>query len=108
MKRVLQMLQSLGRVPRDFVWSEVRRPAVWTLSRTTNSLVGRDSEVDLVLDSLRQHGAAAVWGGPGEGKTTIAMEAAARLHLDEPNLNGFVLDMRGQRAACVGNCLSSK
>ena len=98
-ERVLQKLQNLGRIPPDFVWSQSRRPAVWTLSRTTNSLVGREVEVDLVLASLRQHDVAVIWGGPGEGKTTIAMEAAARLRMEQPYLNAFALDMRGECAA---------
>ena len=91
--RVLQRLQEMGRVDRYFTRST--RPAVWTLTRTTTNLVGREADVTAVLDSLRK-GAAVIWGGPGEGKTTVAMEAAARLHKEEPNLNGFVLDMQGE------------
>ncbi len=98
-KRVEQKLKDVGRVPRDFVRNPGRRPAVWTLSRTTTSLIGREDEVQLVFTSLRQHGAAVIAGGPGEGKTTIAMEAAARLREKKPNLSAFELDMRGERAA---------
>ena len=79
-ERIVGTLKGLGRVPRDYVRRQGRRPVVWTLSRTTDSLVGREAEVKVVLASLRQHGAAIIWGGPGEGKTTVAMEAAARLH----------------------------
>ena len=97
-ERVLEKLKVLGRVQPDYTWIRGRRPSVWTLSRTTDSLVGREEDVAAVLDSLRQ-GAAFVWGGPGEGKTTVAMEAAARLHDEEPSLNGFELDMRGELQA---------
>ena len=100
-ERVLQLLKDLGRVPRDFTRSQGRRPAVWMLSSTTDALIGRESEVEVVLTSLRQHGAAVIWGGPGEGKTTIAMEAATRQRAHEPHLSGFVLDMRGERAALM-------
>ena len=70
-ERVLQQLKDLGRVPRDFVRSQVRRPAVWTLSRTTSHLVGREYEVKAVLDSLRQHGAAVLWGGPARARRPL-------------------------------------
>ena len=98
-ERVIRKLKDLGRVPHEYEWSQGRRPALWTLSRTTNSLVGREAEVEAVLASLRQQGAAVVWGGPGEGKTTIAMEAAARLRGLEPALSAFEVDMRGERPA---------
>ena len=103
-ERVLQKLKDLGRVPRGFVRSPARRPAMWTLSQTTNSLVGREGEVEVVVASLRQHGSAVVWGGPGEGKTTIAMEAATRLRGHEPDLSAFELDMRGKQAAMMQTC----
>ena len=100
-ERVVKQLKDLGRVPRDYVRTQGRLPALWTLRRTTDSLVGRDDEVEAVLTSLRQHGAAVIWGGPGEGKTTVAMDAAARLHVDEPALSAFKIDMRGERAALL-------
>ena len=99
MERVLQTLKDLGRVPRDFARSQGRRPAIWALSRTTEALIGRERDIEKVLTSLQQHGAAVIWGGPGEGKTTIAMEAAARLRVEQPSLQAFELDMRGERAA---------
>ena len=102
--RVERKLKALGRVPRNFVRHQGRRPALWTIDRMTNSLIGREGDVQLVLKSLRQHGAAVIWGGPGEGKTTIAMEAAARLRASEPDLSAFQVDMRGERveAVCSG------
>jgi hypothetical protein len=103
-ERVLQHLKDLGRVPRDFTRRPGRHPAAWTISRTTQTVIGRERDVEVVLKSLRRHGAAAIWGGPGEGKTTIAMEAAAQLRIDEPNLDAFTLDMRGKRAALVSGC----
>ena len=94
--RVTTKLKDLGRVPRDHVRGA--RPVAWTLSRTTTALVGREAEVEDVLGSLRQHGAAVIWGGPGEGKSTVAREAAARLHAKQPTLGAFELDMRGEPA----------
>jgi len=70
--RVLQELKDLGRVDRAF--TRTTAPAAWTLTRMTEDLVGREADVTAVLDSLRK-GAAVIWGGPGEGKTTVAMEA---------------------------------
>ncbi len=97
-ERVLTKLKDLGRVPRDVTLNHSRRPAAWTLGCTTKPIIGREAEVERVLDSLRQHNAAVIWGGAGEGKTTIAMEAAARLRVEEPYLSAFGLDMQGVRA----------
>ena len=91
---VLLELQQMGRVDRDF--TRTTAPAAWTLTRMTEDLVGREDDVTVILDSLRK-GAAVIWGGPGEGNTTVAMEAAARLRAEEQNLNGFVLDMQGEQ-----------
>ena len=92
--RVLQKLEDLGHVPPTLSLGD--RPAVWTLSRTTDVMIGRAAEVNMVVASLRQHGAALIWGGPGEGKSTLAMAAAALLRVDQPNLHAFRLDMRGE------------
>ena len=74
----------------------------------TSVLIGREGEVEAVLTSLRQHGAAVIWGGPGEGKTTVAKEAAARLRVQEPALSAFELDMRGNCAVQSCRFCSSK
>ena len=76
--------------------SQRRDPAIWTLSRAAGAVVGREGEIKAVLTSLQQHGSAVIWGGPGEGKATVAMEAAARLRVDEPDLHAFALNMRGE------------
>ena len=96
-ERVLHKLKALGRVPRHVTLGHDRRPAAWTLGRMTKRIIGREAEIEAVLASLQQHGAAVIWGGPGEGKTSIAMEAAARLRVAEPYLSAFELDMHGKR-----------
>jgi Mrp family chromosome partitioning ATPase len=100
-ERVLTKLKDLSRVPRDVTLNHSRRPAAWTLGHTIKPIVGREAEIQAVLGSLQQHNAAVIWGGPGEGKTTIAMEAAARLRVEEPYLSAFELDMRGKRPASM-------
>ena len=96
MDRVLHKLKDLGRVPRDCTRRQGHPQALWMLSSTTKELVGRHDEVEVVLASLRDCGAAVIWGGPGEGKTTVAMEAAAQLREREPALSAFEVDMRGE------------
>ena len=98
--RVLYKLQELGRVSPAYLLSQSRRPVAWMVSTTTDTPVGREAEVQQVLESLKQHGAAVVWGGPGEGKTTIAMEAAKQLRGQELELSAFELDMQGGRISC--------
>ena len=95
-ERALQKLKDLGCSPRTYMRSPGSRPAVWTLSRGTTAMIGREAEVSWAVASLQQHGAALIWGGPGEGKLTVAMDAAARLRADEPHLHAFRLDMRGE------------
>ena len=109
-RRVLDELQGLGRVPRDFVRGQGTRPIQWTLSRAAATLFGRDAEVAAVIASLRQHSAAVIWGGPGEGKSTIAREAAAQLREREKevrDLSAFEIDMRGAHGKTKSMLLSS-
>ena len=66
------------------------------LWRITGALVGRESEVQQVINSLDRHRAAVIWGGPGEGKTSIAMEASCRLWDTSKCLGGcFLVDCLG-------------
>ena len=95
---MLPKLRALRRVPRGVHFIMKDTAPVWTLGRTTNALVGRELQIRRVLASLRRRGAAVIWGGPGVGKTTVAMEAAARLCAEEPALTAFAIDMRGARA----------
>ena len=106
--RVLTELKRLGRVAPTYQLSRTRRPVAWMVNRTTRPLVGRDADVQLVLGSLQQHGAAVIWGGPGEGKTTIAMEAAAQLRILRPTLSAFELNMQGEHGINVRARLQPK
>ena len=66
------------------------------LHRIAQPLLGREAEVQQVLDSLTKHHAAVIWGGPGEGKSSIAMEAGIRLWDAEKCLGGcFAIDCMG-------------
>lgn len=66
------------------------------LSRNPHPLVGREREVQRVVQSLQLHRAAVVWGGPGEGKSSIATEAGCRLWAANECLGGcFSLDLAG-------------
>ena len=94
--RVLIELKRLGRVAPTYMLSYSRRPVAWMVSRTTNTLVGREADVQLVRESLQQHGTVVIWGAPGAGKTAVAMEAAAQLRQIMPALCAFELDMRGE------------
>ena len=66
------------------------------LHRIAQPLLGREAEVQQVLKCLLEHHAAVIWGGPGEGKSSIAMEAGCRLWDAEKCLGGcFVVDCLG-------------
>ena len=80
---------------------QLLRSALWTISRTISIPLGREQDVKAVLASLKQHGAAFIWAGPGEGKTTIAMEAAEQLRSHEEHLSAFEIDMQGESSALL-------
>ena len=66
------------------------------LYRIPQALLGREAEVQQVLGSLLEHHAAVIWGGPGEGKSSIAMEAGCRLWDSGKCLGGcFTIDCLG-------------
>ena len=66
------------------------------LHRIAQPLLGREAEVQQVMGSLLEHHAAVIWGGPGEGKSSIAMEAGCRLWDAEKCLGGcFSIDCLG-------------
>ena len=71
-----------------------------SLCRTTRNLRGREQQVEAVLGSLHRHGAAVIWGSPGEGKTAIATEAGCRLQEDPAAAISLsvVIDMNGVHA----------
>ena len=69
--------------------------------RIAHPLFGREDEVQQVVDSLTRHRAAVVWGGPGEGKSSIAMEAACQLWEGGLASGGcFVIDCLGSLFWC--------
>ena len=70
------------------------------LWRLAAPLLCREKEVQQVLRSLLEHSAAVIWGGPGEGKSSIAMEAGCRLWESGKCLGGcFQVDLNGELAA---------
>ena len=60
--------EALPLVPPVFVW------------RQTRHLVGRDQEISDLKKAVLEARTAVVWGGPGEGKSTVAAEVALQLH----------------------------
>ena len=73
------------------------------LCRLAMPLFCREDEVQLVVQSLLEHSAAVIWGGPGEGKSSVAMEAGCRLWESGTCLGGcFQGDMNGELATAQG------
>ena len=96
---VLDALKAQGQLPKYYVLRRMLEipKQVW---RCAHPLVGRDSELQHIMDSLDRHRAAVVWGGPGEGKSSLAMEAACQLWDQGRCLGGcFYVDCLGELCA---------
>ena len=91
---VLDELMASGKLQHYVPRSMLQIPM--QLWRKTGALVGRESEVQQIVDSLDTHRVAVIWGGPGEGKSSIAMEAACRLWDSRKCMGGcFEVDCMG-------------
>ena len=88
-----------GRVPQDQLEIPMQ------LHRIAQPLLGREAEVQQVMGSLLKHHAAVIWGPPGEGKSSIAMEAGCRLWDAEKCLGGcFAVDCLGALQTTCSDC----
>ena len=69
-------------------------------------VVGRAGELDAVFEGLLDAGRVLLWGGPGEGKTTLLRAAGIRLHERRAVSSALQLDLTGAagdiRAAAAG------
>ena len=98
-KRIVHGLVSAGLLPQGRQ-ARTLLEVPMQLRRIAQPLLGRDVEVEQVIGSLKEHGAAVVWGGPGEGKSSVAMEAACRMWDAEQCLGGcFLVNCVGAQVA---------
>lgn len=84
-----------GRVLREIIGASAkiksRSPASFTkLPARMNDLVGRDADVDHVLQSLDRHRLVTIVGPGGIGKTSVAIRAAENRLLNSPTEVAFV------------------
>ena len=87
---VMQHLRQAKLLPAEYVAStQLQIPM--QLRRIANPLLGREAEVQQVTNCISEHHAAIIWGGPGEGKSSVAMEAGCRLW---------------EAGMCLGGCFS--
>ena len=73
------------------------------LRRLAATLIGEDRQrvVTSIVASLEQHGGAVVWGGPGEGKSCVSLEAACLLWEASKCQGGALhLDLAGGASPC--------
>ena len=94
----ISRLKELGRVPQSFSLAPRLGPPM-VLYRHVHALIGKDRHdaVKQIKTSLEQHGAAVVWGGPGEGKSCVGLEAACQLWEAEKCLGGALdLNLAGE------------
>ena len=93
---VIEELQNAGKLDINFRLRGGQLETPMYLLRSQHPLFGREGDVQQVKASLEQYRAAVIWGGPGEGKSSIAMEAGCQLWTEQKCPGGcFVVDMLG-------------
>jgi hypothetical protein len=105
---VVEHLISMKRLPESCRTTDMVDMSRVMLSRPSNlKMVGRNEEVLRVVESLTgEAGAAVVVGGPGEGKSTVAMEAGLELCKRGWFPGGaYAIDFLGERSTMRYNAL---
>ncbi|KAK9809541.1 hypothetical protein WJX73_010756 [Symbiochloris irregularis] len=60
--------------------AEMPRVTPMFAQRLAERMIGREQELHAVCEALRQYSSVVIVGGPGEGKSTLANEAAKRMY----------------------------
>jgi hypothetical protein len=91
-RAVIRCLQAVGRLPENY---SLGMPQCHVPSNA-HRLIGRHTELEAVLDGLRERRCIVISGGPGEGKTTLAQEAVWRLWEQKALPGGaYAVDLTG-------------
>jgi predicted ATP-dependent serine protease len=92
-RAVIRCLQVVGRLPENY---SLGMPQCHVPSNA-HRLVGRQAELQELLDGLRERGCVVISGGPGEGKTALAQEAVQTLWSKRALPGGaYVVDLNGE------------
>jgi stage III sporulation protein SpoIIIAA len=94
---VFVRLKAIGRVAKQFDTTASLLEERYSIRNPTcRQVIGRESEVQQVVDAVNSTGAVVVVAGPGEGKTTVT-RCAARKFWDMGGCMGGVveIDLRG-------------
>jgi hypothetical protein len=94
---VVQRLEELRHLPYGFYRTRSVHQDRMQLPHPTSNMVGREEEVHAVVEGLKgPAGAAVLVAGPGEGKSTVAMEAGRQIWELGLCLEGaYVVDFNG-------------
>lgn len=91
----VQALKRMGRLPADHPRTDPSRLPL-RLPHPPDSLTGRVQQREEMLQQLREKRCIQVWGGPGEGKTTLVRAIGRQLFWRGVFPHGaFELDMTG-------------
>jgi Cdc6-like AAA superfamily ATPase len=92
-RAVIRSLQVVGRLPENY---SLGMPQCHVPSNA-HRLVGRQAELQELLDGLRERRCVVISGGPGEGKTALAQEAVQTLWSKKALPGGaYVVDLNGE------------
>ncbi|GIG55640.1 hypothetical protein Lfu02_00120 [Longispora fulva] len=76
------------------------------LPPAARDFIGRDAVIAEVQDLLRNHAMVNIYGLPGTGKTTLAVEIASRLGAERHDCQIYFDMSRSDIEACLGNALT--
>jgi hypothetical protein len=94
---VVERLEEVQHLPRGFYRTRSVHRDRMQLPHPTSNMVGREEEVRAVVEGLKgPAGAAVLVAGPGEGKSTVAMEAGRQIwELGLCPAGAYVVDFNG-------------
>jgi ABC-type transport system involved in cytochrome bd biosynthesis fused ATPase/permease subunit len=98
---IIAALQKHSVLPPGYQRPSRRVDSPMNLTRLASVVIGREGEQQEIMRQLQKGKAVVLWGGPGEGKSTLAMDAACTLYKSGALPGGALsVDLTGAPTGC--------